>query len=446
MDKTPIIICTRPDSARVPGKVFRKIAGVPAIEHILNRVKPSGLPVILAVPAFCELYDKYADRQVQIFRGYDKSPLHRMAAAKGMNREVMDAKYVIRITHDDLLIDCKSMMDLLSACESEDAGYGVMNGILNGAGVEVIAGQNLMQAAIDNSDAVEHISYFVQNKPNPRTIRLDCRREIRRDYRLTLDYPEDALLLEIVLRRLGPNASCDEICAFIDTHPWLINVNRQPMVSVYTCAYNAEDYIERTILSVLRNGFSDIEYIIVDDGSTDETLLEIAKFADDPRIKIVLSPANEGLASASNRAISKARGRYVLRVDADDQLIPGAIESMLRIAIQEDAAAVYPAYHKIDGNGNGNSAEMTSPHTFALFRPDEFHHAGCALMNTKILNEVRFKDGLRHWDSLELYSRLSKRFNIAYMMQAGFFYRQHSKSLSKSDPATRERIRKEIGG
>ena len=57
-----IIICTRPESKRLPGKVFKKIAGVPAIEHILNRLIGLDCPVVLAIPPFCHAYDYLLDK------------------------------------------------------------------------------------------------------------------------------------------------------------------------------------------------------------------------------------------------------------------------------------------------------------------------------------------------------------------------------------------------
>lgn len=441
----PIIICTRTNSARVPRKAFKRVAGLPAIEHILQRIKPSGYPVILAVPGGCDDYNHLQEAyDVIIHRAHDDSPLHRMADAAITTGFSNEASHVVRITHDDLLIDCQSMTELVNYCRFENAGYGTSKGILDGAGVEVIGMQNLLMAARESQVPIEHISYFVKDGPNSKVVTLEPRASIKRGYRLTMDYPEDALVLEIVLRKIGALASNDEICAFMDSNPWLARVNRQPLVSFYTCAYNAEKYIRKAIMSVLHNGIGEFEHIIVDDGSEDNTLLEIAQFSGEPRIRIVLNERNMGLASSSNRALKMARGRFVMRVDADDQVVPGAVENMVFKMMESNDAVIYPAYHRFDGNGNGDKAEVTNPHTFALFNPREFHHAGCALMNTKILNEIRFKDGLRHWDSMELHQRMSKRFKVGYYDAAGFFYRQHPGSMSRKDLAERERIKKEI--
>jgi spore coat polysaccharide biosynthesis protein SpsF (cytidylyltransferase family) len=427
-----IIICTRVGSSRLPGKVFKKIAGIPALQHILDRL-PNNLPVILAVP---EGEGKHfvpmpaLGRNVRVFEGSPDSPLHRMYEAALSLGHV--PTYVVRITHDDILIDTQAMRDLIARVQAGNAGYGVSDGILEGAGVEVIHMANLAWAAEHTRGPVEHISYFVRGPglPNPRAIRAPVRDSIRRPYRLTMDYPEDAVVLETVLRELGPLASNDDICRFLDNNPHILRHNRLPEVTIYTCAYNAAPYIYDCMSSVADNGFGDMEYIVVEDGSTDSTLKEIMHFSALRKggavpLRVIVNDENVGLASSSNIAISQARGRYILRVDADDILIHGALSEMLRIAQAESAAVVYPDYHVIDAD-----ATILESHQAGHVH----HHAGGALMDKRLLNEVKFRDGLRHWDSIDLFKRLKERFRIAYFQHPGFLYRRHAANLSRVSP------------
>jgi len=150
-----------------------------------------------------------------------------------------------------------------------------------------------------------------------------------------MDYEEDFILLDMILKKVGPHASLDKIVEFIDHRPSIMNINHIPKISVYTCAYNAEKYVSQTISSILWSNrqFSDLEYIFVDDGSTDGTLLELpVHMTMDRRIKIIVNEKNEGLASSSNKALSAAHGNYVIRVDADDWMIPGAIDRLIDTA------------------------------------------------------------------------------------------------------------------
>jgi glycosyltransferase involved in cell wall biosynthesis len=99
-----------------------------------------------------------------------------------------------------------------------------------------------------------------------------------------------------------------------------------PAVSVIVPAHNAGGYLARTLRSVAAQTLADLELIVVDDGSTDDTLAVARACArDDHRIRVV-SQAQAGVAAARNRALSEARGAYVANIDADDLWRPTFLE------------------------------------------------------------------------------------------------------------------------
>jgi spore coat polysaccharide biosynthesis protein SpsF (cytidylyltransferase family) len=434
-----IIIATRPESKRLPNKVFRKIAGVPSIEHILNRISGCNLPIVLAVPFFCDSYEylknKYSELDLRIYKGNPESPLHRIADAI----EYLEIKedWIVRITHDDILIDQKTMLDLIDLCDSTaGCGYGVSPKIIEGAGVEVIYKENILRAAIVRRQWTEYISYFVKDYPNSIHAELTPRKQICRPYRLTMDYEEDAIVLEAILRELGANAPLDKICEYIDRHPYVLKINHQPIISVYTCAYNSEDYVERTLDSILAHNQGDnFEYIFLDDASTDSTLMKALKYGNDKRVKYHVNQINKGLASSSNDALSLCRGKYVMRVDADDLILPYAMQTLKEQLENEQASVVYPAYKEI------NSKEETISD---VINPRDHHHAGCALMDKRMINEIRFTDGLKHWDSKDLYNRINAKFKKAYAQEPLWYYRKHPKSLSANKSIERMKAHEEV--
>lgn len=94
-----------------------------------------------------------------------------------------------------------------------------------------------------------------------------------------------------------------------------------PILSVITGAYNATrcPHFEKSIMSILEQSFSDFEFIICDDGSTDQTYEQLLRFAEtDGRIKLLKSDKNEGLAATLNKCLAVATGKYVARHDCDD--------------------------------------------------------------------------------------------------------------------------------
>lgn len=87
--------------------------------------------------------------------------------------------------------------------------------------------------------------------------------------------------------------------------------------SVIMTAFNAEKYIAEAIESILNQTFADFEFIIVDDASTDNTSLIIQRFTDS-RIIVIRNVQNEGVAKSSNIGLRYAKGKYIIRADADD--------------------------------------------------------------------------------------------------------------------------------
>ena len=104
-----------------------------------------------------------------------------------------------------------------------------------------------------------------------------------------------------------------------------------PVVSILTPAFNVAEFIEYTIESVLRQTFRSFELLIVDDGSTDDTMAIAARYARlDPRIKPTRQ-ANGGIATARNAAIARSRGRFFALLDSDDLWLPTYLAEQIAV-------------------------------------------------------------------------------------------------------------------
>lgn len=90
-------------------------------------------------------------------------------------------------------------------------------------------------------------------------------------------------------------------------------------ISIVMIVYNSEDYINESIQSVLNQTFDSFEFIIVDDGSTDNTV-QLIKQYNDPRITLHIKPHN--YIASLNFGINISKGKYIVRMDADDQMLP----------------------------------------------------------------------------------------------------------------------------
>jgi glycosyltransferase involved in cell wall biosynthesis len=105
--------------------------------------------------------------------------------------------------------------------------------------------------------------------------------------------------------------------------------NAPPPLSVVMPMYNARKYVGDTVRGVLDQRFSDFEFIVIDDGSTDGSPIEVERAASgDPRVRIIQQP-NSGVSTAANRGTAEARGEFLARVDADDICLPDRFEKQI---------------------------------------------------------------------------------------------------------------------
>lgn len=107
-----------------------------------------------------------------------------------------------------------------------------------------------------------------------------------------------------------------------------------PRYSVIMPAYNRAGMILRAVGSVLASGRDDVEVVVVDDASTDDTAAVVAAL-DDPRVRLLRQPVNRGVCAARNAGIDAARGRWLVLLDTDFELLPGGLD---RLAARCDAA------------------------------------------------------------------------------------------------------------
>lgn len=104
------------------------------------------------------------------------------------------------------------------------------------------------------------------------------------------------------------------------------------MISVIIPLYNKEDGIATALRSVLAQTYQDIEVVVVDDGSTDNSATIVEQHSD-PRIRLI-HQQNAGVSAARNRGIAEAKGEYVAFLDADDEWMPGFLEEI--VALQQE--------------------------------------------------------------------------------------------------------------
>lgn len=213
-------------------------------------------------------------------------------------------------------------------------------------------------------------------------------------------------------------------------------------ISVVVPAYNVEKYIEECITSICKQTYTNLEIIIVDDGSKDGTgkiCDELAKI--DDRI-LVIHKENGGLSDARNTGIEHATGKYLGFVDSDDYIIPTMYEMLYQKLKEEDADITQGRFVAFRTNGDFEEIEMKLP--AGLISPKKMClnliNAHCAetvvvwnkLYKKELFDQIRFPLGRIFEDEFIMHEVFLQCKKIYVLDEDIYFYRQNESSITHS--------------
>jgi glycosyltransferase involved in cell wall biosynthesis len=209
-----------------------------------------------------------------------------------------------------------------------------------------------------------------------------------------------------------------------------------PAVSIIIPAYNASEYIQETISSVLNQSFQDFEVIVVDDGSTDGTVEMVEKFHDHIQL---IRRSNGGAAKARNAGIEAARGEWIAFIDADDIWMPDKLELQLEQASSE-FQMVYTDRSNIGTlDGLPKIQSLIQP----LYEGDifldlllkgNFITTSSVLIRTGVCNELGGFSEEKNFtaEDWDLWLRVAARYKIGACKKPLVQYRLHAKGVSRN--------------
>ena len=126
---------------------------------------------------------------------------------------------------------------------------------------------------------------------------------------------------------------------------------KNEMISVITPVYNAEEFLKETIDSVLSQTYENLEYILVDDCSSDNSPEIIKHYTEtDSRVKYIKLKENSGAAVARNTGLENAAGRYIAFIDSDDVWYEDKLEKQINF-MSKDIAFTYTKYERMSEDG-----------------------------------------------------------------------------------------------
>ena len=202
--------------------------------------------------------------------------------------------------------------------------------------------------------------------------------------------------------------------------------------------YNGSNFLDQAIDSVLKQTFTDFEFIIVDDTSTDSSLEIISNWAlKDSRIKIIKNNQNLGLTKSLNKAIGQASGEYLARIDVDDICYPERLEKQVNFLDVNQNCALVGSWAEIINDKNDELRTIkypTAPSDLKkdLIKYNPFFHSS-VMMRKKALAEVGLYDeSFRFAQDYELYFRIAQKYDIANIPSILIKYREVRDSITIS--------------
>ena len=211
------------------------------------------------------------------------------------------------------------------------------------------------------------------------------------------------------------------------------------LVTVILPAYNAEEYVERSIDSVLTQTYSNIQLIVVDDGSTDGTGGVIDRCAKRDRRIIAVHTQNAGVSAARNNGIDRAKGEFITFLDADDYLDPNYIKDLCDALSASGAKVATCSVNRVNKytptlikNNNINKIRTIAGPSAAseLLYQRSVENGVIAKMYSKdLFKEVRFNNYVAYAEDLEINFAIIKDLDIiAAISMRNYYYLQRDNS------------------
>jgi len=207
-----------------------------------------------------------------------------------------------------------------------------------------------------------------------------------------------------------------------------------PKISVLMPVYNSELYIRDAVDSILNQTFSDFEFIIIDDASTDKSV-EIIQSYSDPRIQLIVKPKNSGYTDSLNYALTIAKGEYIARMDSDDISLPTRFEKQIEVLQKNNEVVVCGTWIAVFGNNmesyifeapqNSTEIKLTFLSYDCIAHPSVMFRKSC-------MENLEYKKEFVPAEDYKLWSEIIINHDFHIIQEPLVRYRQHEKNISKT--------------
>ncbi|OQR54028.1 glycosyltransferase [Bacillus sp. CDB3] len=206
------------------------------------------------------------------------------------------------------------------------------------------------------------------------------------------------------------------------------------MISVIMSNYNtSEKYLRESIESILKQSFTDFEFIIIDDCSTNNSKSVLKSFNDN-RIKVISNEKNLGLAASLNKALQISKGEFIARMDSDDISCETRLEKQYKYLKSNPSVGLVASFAKKIGNDKGyiySIVEEPGKMNVPMFFGNVICHPSVMFRREAIIsNHLKYNEEFKTGQDYELWSRLLKKEKVAIIPEVLLSYRIHNNQIS----------------
>jgi glycosyltransferase involved in cell wall biosynthesis len=224
--------------------------------------------------------------------------------------------------------------------------------------------------------------------------------------------------------------------------------NRAPTVTVLMSIYNGAQYLTEAVESILDQQFTDFEFLIVNDASTDTSRQILTQFEQrDQRIRIIDNPENRGLTRSLNNGINAAQGEFIARIDADDLALPGRLAKQVDHLRRSTTCTIVGSVAKLidsDGQSTGQTEHFSPAQlTAQLLFFNSITHSSVMFRRDRIIALGGYNEEFVRAQDYDLWMRcLTDGQQIELLPDVLTAHRVHSGQVTTTQTATMEQCRR----
>ncbi|RKS45139.1 glycosyl transferase family 2 [Gillisia mitskevichiae] len=222
-------------------------------------------------------------------------------------------------------------------------------------------------------------------------------------------------------------------------------INVSPTITVIMPVYNSEHYVREAIESILSQTFTDFQFLIIDDASTDQTISIINSYKD-PRINLIEKPKNTGYTKSLNLGLKIAKGKYIARMDSDDISLPKRFEKQISFLEANLEYMLCGTSYSV----MGNDETILVPTSYEEIKLNLLWGNCIAHPTVMLRNEVFKKYHLKYDPNMEpsedfdLWVQLLPQGKLHNLKEELLLYRMHNSSVSRQRASEQENTAIEV--